>query len=80
MSPFARLLSIIFGTSAILYLFTCVSFFPFYHTEKKIDHDKIVEYVLEEVNYELTYGDNNTDINLFVDKAIKDVLTKEEFH
>ncbi len=74
MSRFTKSVLFIIGIIAILYLFTCTTFLPFYHSNKTINHDEVVTYVLKEVSYELTYGDENIDIESFVDKAVKEVL------
>lgn len=76
MSQFSKLVLKILGAVSILYFFTCATFSPSYPINKDIDHDKIVEYILEEVSYEIAYGDKNVAISLFVDQAIKDVLSK----
>ena len=74
MSPFTKLVSGITGISVILYLFTCSTFMPLYHTNKTIDKEAIVTYTLKEVNYELTYGDNSMNIEEFVNKTVQKAL------
>jgi hypothetical protein len=76
MSRFAKLISIILGAVATLYVFTCSSFLPFYHSNKVINHDEIVAYVLEEVTYEMDYGNKNINIDIFVDQAIQEAFSK----
>ena len=74
MSRFTKSVLFIIGIIAILYLFTCTTFLPFYHSNKTINHNEIVSFILEEVTYEMTYGDKNVDLDLFVDNTIKEAL------
>jgi len=75
MSTFIKKASLILGSLAILYIFTCTTFLPFYHSNKTINHDEVVVYVLEEVTYEMNYGDKDIDIEAFVDKAISEAIS-----
>lgn len=77
MSPFSKLVLKISGVASILCLFTCAIFSPSYHINKDMNHNKMVDYILEEVTYEISYGDKNVDISIFVDQAVKDVLLKK---
>jgi hypothetical protein len=71
MSPFARLVSIIMGVISILYLFTNTTFLE-QPPKQKINKEKIIKYVNEQVNYELTYGEKKSDaeIKLLIDQAL----------
>lgn len=77
MSPFAKLVSLILGVIAILYLFTCSTFLTIEQTKKRIDHDQLVRYILTEVDYELAYGDQNANIDALIDKAIQKALKEK---
>jgi len=77
MSPFAKLISLSAGIIAILYIFTCSTFIKIEPTKKSIDHDKMVEYVLTEVEYEIAYGDNMADVENLIDKAILKALQEK---
>jgi hypothetical protein len=77
MSPFAKLVSLSVGIIAILYLFTCSTFVNFKPTKKSINHDKMVQYVLKEVEYEIAYGDNMADVEDLIDKAILKALKEK---
>ena len=74
MSRFTKFVLFIIGIITILYLFTCMTFLPFYHSNKTINHDEMVAFILEEVTYEMIYGDKNVDIDLFVDNTIIEAL------
>ncbi len=74
MSRFSKSVLFIIGIIAILYLFTCTTFLPFYHSNKTINHDEMVSFILEEVTYEMNYGNQNIDIDAFVDAAVKEAL------
>lgn len=74
MSAYFKRVVSIFGSVLFLFLFVGSTFNPFLNSHKKINHDKLVAYVLEEVSFEMTYGDKNIDIDSFVDNAVKDAL------
>jgi len=78
MSPFARLVSIIIGVVSVLYLFTNTTFLE-QPPKQKIDKEKILKYVMEEVNYELTYGEENTEIEIetLIDQALIQALKQK---
>lgn len=77
MSPFAKLVSLILGAAALLYLFTCSTFLTLEQTKKSIDHDQLVKYILTEVDYELAYGDENASIDALIDKAMQKALKEK---
>ena len=74
MSPFTKLVRLIIGAIAILYIFTCSTFITCSQIKKSINHDKMVKYVLTEVEYELVYGDNMADVEALIDTAILKAL------
>ena len=74
MSVFKKSSFTFIALAAVLYLFSSATFFPFFQENKSIDHDKLVTYALKEVTYEMTYGEENVDLDMFVDNAVKEAL------
>ncbi|HIP49753.1 MAG TPA: hypothetical protein EYG92_12420 [Lutibacter sp.] len=77
MSPFLKSTSLILGVIVILYLFTCSTYLTSEQTKNTFNHDQLVEYVLSEVDYELLYGDKNTNVGALIDKAILNALKEK---
>jgi hypothetical protein len=74
MSRFHKLLLTLLGASLGLYLLTCSSFSVFEQHTKEINKQELVTFVSTELDYELTYGETNMDIEVFVDKALQQAL------
>ena len=76
MSPFVKLVSLLLGAAAILYLFTCSTFLAFEQKKNHINHDQLVKHVLTEVENELAYGDKEANLEALIDEAILNALTE----
>ncbi len=76
MSRFTKLTITILGSAFALYFFTCTSF-SFFNEKKTLNQDELISFVAIELEYELTYGDENVNIEAFIDKAIQEKLQKK---
>ena len=74
MSPFSKLSINILSIAGILFLFTAISFLPEKQNPKSIDKKAILSYITEEVNYEQAYGNQDFDMESFVDQAMIQAL------
>jgi hypothetical protein len=70
MSPFERLISLLLGVFGILYLFTNTVTIKHNQKAKNIDKLQIINYILQEVDYELTYVHNDIEIKKIIDQAL----------
>jgi len=78
MSSFAKLIISVLSIVSILYLFTATSFLSMNQKTETINQKALVEYITNEVNYELQYGDENFDLQAFVDQAMISALKKNK--
>lgn len=75
MSRFKKLLLLSTSLSGIVFLFNCS--YPF-STKKSIDEQELIQFILKEYSYEIAFGDENVDVNKFVDETLTEVLKQNK--
>jgi hypothetical protein len=76
MSQFHKLLLTVLGASIGVYFFTCSTFSVFNQKTQPISQEQLINYVNQELEYELTLGDKNVDQESFIKQTIQKRLQK----
>ncbi len=76
MSSFAKLSISVLVSISLLILFTASSFTN--KEKNKINKEELINYITEEVHYETLYGEQNIDLDSFVDKAMIEALKRNK--
>jgi hypothetical protein len=67
MSRFIKIFILLIALGGIVYLFVCsVNNRP----EKQINEQELTQYILDEYNYEIVFGNENVDVSEFIDQTL----------
>lgn len=75
MTKFSKLLFFTSLSFSIIFLFSGM-IFP--KPQKTINQEELIEYVLQEYTYEITYGNPHVDLDSFIDQAIIQKLKESQ--
>jgi len=76
MSQFHKLLLTVLGATIGIYFLTCSTFSLFNQKAQPINQEQLIDYVDQELEYELTLGDKNIDQEAFIKQTIQKKLQK----
>ena len=75
MSRFVKLSVLFTALFGIVYLFNC-SIFD--NHKKEINKQELTQFILDEYNYEVVFGNENVDTQNFVDQALIEILKEKK--
>ncbi len=75
MSQFHKLLLTVVGSTIALYFLTCSA--VFYKAPQEVNQEELINYVFSELDYELTYGDQDINQEAYIKQTIQQALKEK---